>query len=313
MSDVPEGMTRIVPMLAYEDVERASGWLQQAFGFRERQRYADDDGTVSQAELEADGGVLMIANPGPAYQEPRHHAETCATARAWSEVPYVIDGVHMYVTDVDAHHARSRDAGARILSEPEDTPYGDRRYRAEDPAGPPVDVRATPLRGAELGGAPLRCGVEASGFLVGPAVFKTVVGAKAPRRVRFPSASAMPSRRSPLVLVAAVVLAASLLLALTLPDREPPVIPCPIGRIDPDRSMRTRGRPADPRTRRDRAGRRPARGRTPRGRRAHGALERASRSSGQAGAASPRRPATPDVERFRQRAQAGHPRHTMPT
>jgi hypothetical protein len=43
----------------------------------------------------------------------------------------------------------------------------------------------------------------------------------------------MPSRRSPLVLVAAVVLAASLLLALTLPDREPRVAPCPIGRIDP--------------------------------------------------------------------------------
>jgi hypothetical protein len=31
---------------------------------------------------------------------------------------------------------------------------------------------------------------EASGFLVGPAVFKTDVGARAPRRVRFPSASA---------------------------------------------------------------------------------------------------------------------------
>ena len=31
---------------------------------------------------------------------------------------------------------------------------------------------------------------EASGFLVGPTVFKTDVGAQAPRRVRFPSASA---------------------------------------------------------------------------------------------------------------------------
>jgi hypothetical protein len=48
-----------------------------------------------------------------------------------------------------------------------------------------------------------------------------------------PFASAMPSRRSPLVLVAAVVLAASLLLALTLPDREPKAVPCPIGHIDP--------------------------------------------------------------------------------
>ena len=36
-------------------------------------------------------------------------------------------------------------------------------------------------------------GAEASGFLVGSAVFKTDVGAHAPRRVRFPSASAMRS------------------------------------------------------------------------------------------------------------------------
>ena len=38
--------------------------------------------------------------------------------------------------------------------------------------------------------------MEASGFLVGPSVFNTDVGAQAPRRVRFPSASAMtvPSR-----------------------------------------------------------------------------------------------------------------------
>jgi hypothetical protein len=35
------------------------------------------------------------------------------------------------------------------------------------------------------------------------------------------------------MLVAAVVFAASLLLALTLPDREPRIDPCPIGTIDP--------------------------------------------------------------------------------
>jgi uncharacterized glyoxalase superfamily protein PhnB len=135
MNDVPQGMTRIIPMLAYENVHHASEWLQQAFGFRERHRYTDPDGTVSQAELEMDGGVLMIGNPGPAYQEPRHHAETCVAARTWSQVPFVIDGVHVYVADVDAHFDRARDAGATILCEPEDTGYGDRRYRAEDHAG----------------------------------------------------------------------------------------------------------------------------------------------------------------------------------
>ena len=50
--------------------------------------------------------------------------------------PYVVDGVLIYVEDVDAHCERARAGGARILSEPEDNPYaGQRQYRAEDPEG----------------------------------------------------------------------------------------------------------------------------------------------------------------------------------
>jgi hypothetical protein len=55
----------------------------------------------------------------------------------------------------------------------------------------------------------------------------------------------MATRRSPLVIVAAVAFAASLLLALTLPDREPRVRPCPIGQIDPTGRC---GQPVDHRT-----------------------------------------------------------------
>jgi uncharacterized glyoxalase superfamily protein PhnB len=38
------------------------------------------------------------------------------------------------VEDVDAHHAHAARAGARVLSEPEDQPYG-RGYRVEDLEG----------------------------------------------------------------------------------------------------------------------------------------------------------------------------------
>ena len=41
----------------------------------------------------------------------------------------------MYVDDVDANCARARASGATIHQEPTDTPYGDRRYEAEDPEG----------------------------------------------------------------------------------------------------------------------------------------------------------------------------------
>jgi hypothetical protein len=37
---------RAVPMLSYEHVARASEWLRRAFGFREADRVADEEGTV---------------------------------------------------------------------------------------------------------------------------------------------------------------------------------------------------------------------------------------------------------------------------
>ncbi len=39
-----------------------------------------------------------------------------------------------YRDDVDAHHARAKEAGA-VVTTPEDQPYGDRSYRAVDPEG----------------------------------------------------------------------------------------------------------------------------------------------------------------------------------
>ncbi len=57
-----------------------------------------------------------------------------AAASRWLAVPYVIDGVHVYVEDVDAHFTRARESGATILSEPADTGYG-RSYRAADLEG----------------------------------------------------------------------------------------------------------------------------------------------------------------------------------
>jgi len=128
---------RVIPMLAYEDGAAAIDWLVRAFGFQERLRFTDDDGTISHAELRTDGGgLIMLATPTPDYVSPKRLRETSEEARKMSEVPYVIDGVLVDVDDVDAHFARARDAGATILSDPEDGPdVGVRHYRVEDPEG----------------------------------------------------------------------------------------------------------------------------------------------------------------------------------
>jgi uncharacterized glyoxalase superfamily protein PhnB len=127
-------MPDVVPMIAYEDGVAALEWLARAFGFRERTRMLGPNGELGHGELEAGDGLIMLATPTPDYESPKRHREHCERARKWSEVPFVIDGTLVEVDDVDAHCARARQAGALILSEPEDGGAG-RLYRVEDLEG----------------------------------------------------------------------------------------------------------------------------------------------------------------------------------
>ena len=82
----------IIPMISYEDGLAALDWLAKAFGFRERTRMTAPDGRLSHGEMEAGDGLIMLASPTPDYESPRHHREVCERARAWSMVPWIIDG-----------------------------------------------------------------------------------------------------------------------------------------------------------------------------------------------------------------------------
>jgi uncharacterized glyoxalase superfamily protein PhnB len=67
-------------------------------------------------------GLIMMGYPGPKYKNPKRLGQATQS-------------LYVNVDDVDEHFARARKAGARILEEPKDTLYGDRRYGAEDPEG----------------------------------------------------------------------------------------------------------------------------------------------------------------------------------
>jgi PhnB protein len=124
----------VIPMIAYEDGPKAMDWLSSAFGFKERARMLDKDGRLSHGEMEAGDGVIMLATPTPDYQAPRHHRESCEPAQKWSRVPYIVDGVLVYVDDIDAHFAQAKQNGAAIITAVEADQYG-KRYRAEDLEG----------------------------------------------------------------------------------------------------------------------------------------------------------------------------------
>jgi uncharacterized glyoxalase superfamily protein PhnB len=117
----PSGYTRIAPYLLYEDAAAALEWLARAFGFRERFRHPVD-GRIDHAEMELDGGLIMLATPGSDYRSPHRFGQATVA-------------VHVYVDDIRAHFARAKQAGAEITREPAEKPYGTIQYAAKDPEG----------------------------------------------------------------------------------------------------------------------------------------------------------------------------------
>ena len=104
----------VIPELAYADVGAAAAWLCNAFGFAEHLRIADH-----RIQMRVGAGSIVVVGAGAAL--PAQHASTHA--------------VMVRVADVDAHHLRARDAGARIVTEPQDHAFGERQYSALDLAG----------------------------------------------------------------------------------------------------------------------------------------------------------------------------------
>jgi uncharacterized glyoxalase superfamily protein PhnB len=125
----------VVPMLAYSDGPRAMDWLAAAFGFQERTRWLGDDNVLRHGEMATDRGVIMLATPTPDYEGPLAHRSHCEQAAAWAAAPWVIDGVLVYVNDIEAHYEQAKAQGATLLSGIETGPEDSRLYRAEDLEG----------------------------------------------------------------------------------------------------------------------------------------------------------------------------------
>jgi uncharacterized glyoxalase superfamily protein PhnB len=115
---VPQTVT---PYLLYEDAEAALDWLARAFAFREVHRTVGGAGGLH-AEMDVwDGSLIYLGSPPGGFRGPGAVGNTSS--------------VYVLVDDVDSHHERARAAGAEIVEEPTDTPFGHRRYGCRDPQG----------------------------------------------------------------------------------------------------------------------------------------------------------------------------------
>ncbi len=118
MATVPPNTQRVIPYLSYQNGKAAIDFIAKAFGFDVRMVMPGPGNSVMHAELAFGDSVLYLGTPDgqkPARELPQRNA-----------------GVLVYVDDVDAHCARAKAAGAKILEAPADQFYGDRTYRAED-------------------------------------------------------------------------------------------------------------------------------------------------------------------------------------
>lgn len=118
----------IIPCLRYRDALAAIDWLQRAFGFQAQAVYADGD-VVFHAQLVFGHGMIMLGST--------------SNDSAWSKLAVMPDetggrqtqSACVIVSNADAHYARAKAAGARIVIDIADQAYGGRGYACADPEG----------------------------------------------------------------------------------------------------------------------------------------------------------------------------------
>jgi uncharacterized glyoxalase superfamily protein PhnB len=109
----------VLPHIVYEDLPAAIAWLITTFGFVEHYRYGDP---LSGAQVHLGDAWMMLNTSKPGYRSP-------------SELGFNTQSLTVFVEDVEAHFARAKEAGAKIVEDLHETVYGELQYGVEDLEG----------------------------------------------------------------------------------------------------------------------------------------------------------------------------------
>jgi PhnB protein len=118
------GYHTLTPYISIRGAARAIEFYKQAFNATELMRDADPDGTIRHAEIQIGDSPIMITDDAPQFEFMRTLQDFGGSA------------VHMflYVEDADALASRALNAGAKVIMEMDDKPYG-RTGGVRDPFG----------------------------------------------------------------------------------------------------------------------------------------------------------------------------------
>lgn len=125
---MPRPPATISISLRYADAPKIYDWLIDAFGFeRCAEHYSQDGRTLLHGELRLGDSYVMLGS-----------AEDNAFSKLVSR-PAELGGTtaspYIATDDIDARCERARRAGAEIIMEPTDQPYGSRDFICRDPEG----------------------------------------------------------------------------------------------------------------------------------------------------------------------------------
>lgn len=121
--------TSVVPGTAYRNAPQAIEWLCRVFGFEKHAVYPGPDNTIMHAELTLGDGMIMLGSlrDDNEYRRFTKHPDETGGAETHS--------VSLIVSDADAVCARAKAAGAEMIFDIEDKPYGGRGFTCRDPEG----------------------------------------------------------------------------------------------------------------------------------------------------------------------------------
>jgi uncharacterized glyoxalase superfamily protein PhnB len=114
----------IIPVLACSDIASEHDFLVRVLGFTSGGLERAPDGTIVHGEVRVDKRRIWL-----------HVTSEIQKLATPASLGGAGGGIVVYVKDVDAHFETARTAGATILTEPTDQPYGQREYGLRDPDG----------------------------------------------------------------------------------------------------------------------------------------------------------------------------------
>jgi uncharacterized glyoxalase superfamily protein PhnB len=124
----PEGIPGLFPYLTVQDANKSIEFYEKAFGFRlSSQPAQDDQGKIQHAEMKFGNDVSIMFAPEGAWGSPRQTPNSLGITPSLS--------LYIYCEDVDALHKKAVAQGAKSITDPNDSFWGDRFCTLLDPDG----------------------------------------------------------------------------------------------------------------------------------------------------------------------------------